>query len=198
MLRKLLRVLGIVLAAAIVIGAALMLYLEPYVTYDRDGAHLSLKKNAQDPDGTGATAALPEVSDAQIVYDEAQPGSDRIADLGGVYVTTQMLRDPEAVRAALEQQGACAVLLQLKSTFGNFYYSSSIDGAELADVDTAQPARLLPHCGGSGLLRHGVCAGQFRCGPPAFERRAVDGLQRLLLARPRERDRDDLPQADRA
>ena len=43
----------------------------------------------------------------------------------------------EAVRAALEQQGACAVLLQLKSTFGNFYYSSSIDGAELADVDTA-------------------------------------------------------------
>ena len=133
MLRKLLRVLGIVLAAAIVIGAALLLYLEPYVTYDRDGAHLSLK----DPDGTGATAALPEVSDAQIVYDEAQPGSDRIADLGGVYVTTQMLRDPEAVRAALEQQGACAVLLQLKSTFGNFYYSSSIDGAELADVDTA-------------------------------------------------------------
>ena len=53
MLRKLLRVLGIVLAAAIVIGAALLLYLEPYVTYDRDGAHLSLKKNAQDPDGTG-------------------------------------------------------------------------------------------------------------------------------------------------
>lgn len=48
-----------------------------------------------------------------------------------------MLRDPEAVRAALEQQGACAVLLQLKSTFGNFYYSSSIDGAELADVDMA-------------------------------------------------------------
>lgn len=137
MLRKLLRMLGIVLAAAIVIGAALLLYLEPYVTYDRDGAHLSLKKNAQDPDGTGATATLPEVSDAQIVYDEAQPGSDRIADLGGVYVTTQMLRDPEAVRAALEQQGACAVLLQLKSTFGNFYYSSSIDGAELADVDTA-------------------------------------------------------------
>ena len=81
MLRKLLRVLGIVLAAAIVIGAALLLYLEPYVTYDRDGAHLSLKKNAQDPDGTGATAALPEVSDAQIVYDEAQPGSDRITDL---------------------------------------------------------------------------------------------------------------------
>ena len=30
MLRKLLRVLGIVLAAAIVIGAALLLYLEPY------------------------------------------------------------------------------------------------------------------------------------------------------------------------
>ena len=29
-------------------------------------------------------------------------------------------------------------------------------------------------------------------------RRTVDGLQRLLLARPRERDRDDLPQADRA
>lgn len=73
MLRKLLRVLGIVLAAAIVIGAGAALYLEPYVTYDRDGAHLSLKKNAQDPDGTGATAALPEVSDAQIVYDEAQP-----------------------------------------------------------------------------------------------------------------------------
>lgn len=149
MLRKLLRVLGIVLAAAIVIGAALLLYLEPYVTYDRDGAHLSLKKNAQDPDGTGATAALPEVSDAQIVYDEAQPGSNRIADLGGVYVTTQMLRDPEAVRAALEQQGACAVLLQLKSTFGNFYYSSSIDGAELTQ-DAAQ--ELTTFFSGSNLM----------------------------------------------
>ena len=50
-------------AVLAVIGAALLLYLEPYVTYDRDGAHLSLKKNAQDPDGTGATAALPEVSE---------------------------------------------------------------------------------------------------------------------------------------
>ena len=141
MLRKLLRVLGIVLAAAIVIGAALLLYLEPYVTYDRDGAHLSLKKNAQDPDGTGATAALPEVSDAQIVYDEAQPGSNRIADLGGVYVTTQMLRDPEAVRAALEQQGACAVLLQLKSTFGNFYYSSSSTGSASTAITSLRRSR---------------------------------------------------------
>ena len=150
MLRKLLRVLGIVLAAAIVIGAALLLYLEPYVTYDRDGAHLSLKKNAQDPDDTGA-AALPEVSDAQIVYDEAQPGSDRIADLGGVYVTTQMLRDPEAVRAALEQQGACAVLLQLKSTFGNFYYSSAVSGASVADGDITACDELLSYLSSKGF-----------------------------------------------
>ena len=120
MLRKLLRVLGIVLAAAIVIGAALLLYLEPYVTYDRDGAHLSLKKNAQDPDGTGATTALPEVSDAQIVYDEAQPGSDRITDLGGVYVTTQMLRDPRPCARRSSSRGACAVLLQLKEHVRQF------------------------------------------------------------------------------
>ena len=78
MLRKLLRVLGIVLAAAIVIGAALLLYLEPYVTYDRDGAHLSLNKNAQDPDGTGATAAAIVTNfacqPAVLRYDVAVPG----------------------------------------------------------------------------------------------------------------------------
>ena len=53
------------------------------------------------------------------------------------------------VRAALEQQGACAVLLQLKSTFGNFYYSSSIDGAELTQ-DAAQ--ELTTFFSGSNLM----------------------------------------------
>ena len=42
MLRKLLRVLLILLAVLLVAAIVLMIYLEPFFVYDRDGAHLDM------------------------------------------------------------------------------------------------------------------------------------------------------------
>lgn len=176
MLRKLLRVLGIVLAAAIVIGAALLLYLEPYVTYDRDGAHLSLKKNAQDPDGTARRRRCRRSRTRRSsMTRHSRLGPDRRP-------RRRVCHDADAARPRGRARGARAagglrrsaaaqehvwqfLLFQLhrrRGAGGRRY------GGRGFPHRLAQPARLLPHCGGPGLLRHGVCAGPIPLRPSRF------------------------------
>ena len=56
LLKKLLRVVLIILAALLVLSLVLLLYYEPYIVYDRDGAHLRL---STDSGQAAAPAAAP-------------------------------------------------------------------------------------------------------------------------------------------
>ena len=136
LLKKVLRTLLVIVCVVAVASITLLIYLEPYVTYDREGAHLNLKVSESDAAPSAPADARPVVGDAQLIVQAAVDNSDTITDMSGFYITTKMLRDPQkvldTVRALKEP---CAVMLQLKSTFGNFYYSTSIDGAPTADVD---------------------------------------------------------------
>ena len=134
-LKKLLRVLLILTGTAAAVSIVLLIYLEPYVTYDRQGAHLDLSGTKSETAGTTEPAARPVVQDAQIVFQEAEPESDSIADMTGYYITTAMLREPDRVLQTLQSlESSCAVMIELKSVYGNFYYSTSIGGASTADV----------------------------------------------------------------
>ena len=134
-LKKLLRALLILAGCLLVVSIVMTIYLEPYILYDRDGAHLSLSQETVEPTVPSASQPRPVVENPQIIYSQGAPVEKSIQEMGGYYITTAMLQKPEAVFEEIKAiQEPCAVMIQLKSIFGNFYYSSSIAGAPKADV----------------------------------------------------------------
>lgn len=146
LLKKLLRIALIVLAVLLVLSIVLLIYFEPYIVYDRDGAHLRLSPDAAPSAPVSEAVPQPIVEDPLIIYDTNAPAQESIAEAGGFYITTAMLQDPEAVFAAVKKlDQPCAVMIELKSVFGNFYYSTSLSGAQTADVDIARIDELITY-----------------------------------------------------
>lgn len=151
-LKKLLRVVLIVLAVLLVLSAVLLIYLEPYVTYDRDGAHLSLDREPSAVSPTEGNSTRPQIGDAQILHVEKAQSDKTIAEQGGYYITTSMLQDPAAVLEEVKAlDGPCAVMMEVKSIFGNFYYSTAISGAQTADVDVTVVDELIAYLSRNGF-----------------------------------------------
>ena len=120
-LKKLLRTLLIAAGTAAVVSIVLLIYFEPYVTYDREGAHLDLSSKGGEAVASTAPEARPVINDAQIVVQEPEANGSSILELSGYYITTAMLQEPEKVRQTLGTlDSSCAVMIGLKSIFGNF------------------------------------------------------------------------------
>ena len=151
-LKKILRIALIALLALILITFIVLIYLEPYVTYDRDGAHLNLSGDKNAVSSELPQQSRPVISDPQITYGEPVADSNNTGILSGYYVTTNMLRKPDKVLAAVKElDEPCAIMLQLKSIFGNFYYSTSIEGTSTADADIAQVDALISYLKSNGF-----------------------------------------------
>ena len=156
-IKKLLKFLGITLAVCLILGVVLLIYLEPYVVYDREGAHLELEPGETELAVPESTAPRPVITDPKIVYSQEPVAEKMILDMGGYYITTSMLADPQAVMTALQEAPAgCAVMIELKSRFGNFYYSTEVYGAPRADVDTAAIDGIIAYLEEKGFYTIGV------------------------------------------
>ena len=131
------------IALAVLLGIAALIvcrviYLGRFVTYDDQGAHLDYAQHLQ-ADRTPEVQTPEEdfsfdtVLDDTSEEDASQSGSLRLT---GYYITTTMLANNlDEVRAALNQYDDYnAIMLDVKSVFGSFYYSSSITGAVKATV----------------------------------------------------------------
>lgn len=146
-LGKLGRILGIGLLVFAVIWGCWFLWLARYVVYTPDGAELRLDQPYTF--SGGELAVKPEQETVAIHYNE---GSDKVntsSELGqiyGYYATTSMLLDSvESVDNAIQKLPAgSAVMLDLKSIYGNFYYNTKISGAPVADqIDSAAVDKLI-------------------------------------------------------
>ena len=140
-LRKLGRALLIALGALILVGIVVLVYADSLITYDRNGAHLITEATEAQVEST-AQNDRPVVLNPIIEIQEGEVVATNIADVGGVYITTSMLKDVAKVTELLKaMEEPCAVMIELKSDFGNFYYSSSYangnhpDGIDVAAVD---------------------------------------------------------------
>lgn len=151
-LKKLLRALLILAGCLLVVSIVMTIYLEPYILYDRDGAHLSLSQETSEPTAPSVSQPRPVVENPQIVYSQGAPVEKSIQEMGGYYITTAMLQKPEAVFEEIKAiQEPCAVMIQLKSIFGNFYYSSSIAGAPKADVAVSVIDEMISYLSDNGF-----------------------------------------------
>ena len=144
-IRKLLIVLAIVLAALAVAAVCVVVYLQRYIVYTRDGARLDFGHSAEAADPAADDSGLqnpefqisqgPADATVEVATDADSETPAGMARIQGVYVTAEMLADPDRLTTALDSlEGQAAVLLDLKSIYGNYYYHTSIPGAELSSA----------------------------------------------------------------
>ena len=146
-LTKLGRFLGISFLVFALAWTVWFLWLARYVVYTPNGAEFRLDEPYT---FEGGELAVPqETVTVAIHYNE---GSDKVntsSELGqiyGYYATTSMLLDSvEDVDHAIQNLPAgSAVMLDLKSIYGNFYYNTGISGTPVADqIDSAAIDRLI-------------------------------------------------------
>lgn len=152
MLKKLFRVLLILLAVALVAAIIVLIYVEPYLVYDRSGAHLEFEPSTEPSVELREPETRPVVSNPQIIYSVGDTNGAAIAELGGYYITTSMLLNPENVLAQVKDiEEPCAVMIQLKSIWGYYYYSSALPDAEQASVDVSVIDELISYLKNNGF-----------------------------------------------
>ena len=134
-LKKALRFLLITLGVLLVAIVGILVYTDALITYDENGAHFN--GQLAQTEATLATEPRPVIENPIVLEKEQEARALTIKELGGYYITTAMLRDIEKTKEALEGVEPCAVMLELKSVYGNYYYSSKLSGAPKADVDIA-------------------------------------------------------------
>ncbi len=148
-LRKILLILAVTLGVLIAVTAGLFIYLRRYVVYTSEGARLDFSGEM------GGADSVPElyqelsrpVPNATLVKDtgSSEENARTPAKLRGCYVDSVMLSDLDAVRdAILELEEPAAVLLDVRSIYGNYYYTSRLTGAESSSqVDTTAMEHLI-------------------------------------------------------
>lgn len=145
--RALRRALYIVLGAALLLLILLLcrfLYLGRYVVYEDGAVHFDRTQKLE-PTGVVPETLDPAEYPFETVLDvnPATPdGEQPMQQLSGYYISTRMLADGvDAVRAALDaSDGYNAVVLDVKSVYGNYYYSTEISGATTASADVVDIA----------------------------------------------------------
>ena len=138
LVKKTMKITLAVLLGLLALIVCRFVYLGRFVTYDDQGAHLDYEQHLQ-ADRTPEVTPPEEdfsfdtVLDDTAQEDAAQSGSTKLT---GYYITTTMLANSlDEVRAALSQYDDYnAIMLDVKSVYGSFYYSSSITGAVKATV----------------------------------------------------------------
>lgn len=140
--RRRLKALGIAavsLVMVFVIGwLGWVVYLERYIIYTRDGVVLNLDLDLDQYD-EGVVATPPDANETvPIFYNEgsnAQEMNAELTQLWGYYISFDALaKDINACRDQLALLPAgTPVMIELKSGYGKFHYSTSVPGAELSD-----------------------------------------------------------------
>ena len=130
-----------------VIWGCWMVWLDRHVFYTRDGAVVDFTEIRY---GKGTLAQPPEEQVKASIYYDVGVTNEELANMltrmDGYYVDADMLvKDIDTVRAAVSVLPVgSAVMVELKNIKGNFYYSTTLDGAKtVKDVDIEAIDRLI-------------------------------------------------------
>ena len=142
---------------ACILGLLLILakYLGRYVVYADGRAYFDFGRDTSRSIEVPATVdpaaeSLPEVT-LQTV--EAPVKTRNAAEVDGYYIDLTMLQEPVKVLAALKElPGPCTVMIDLKGGNGNYYYSTDIVDAKLANIDIATVDEILEYLRTNGFF----------------------------------------------
>jgi len=151
--KKRAKIVLLVLAAAIAVFilfvACRFVYLQRFLVYSDQKVTLNYEQDLQ-PEYVQEPQLDAEQFPLQIVQQEdvqqvGAAASSPMKPLTGYYVTTNMLLDLPTVEKALDalEEPPQALLFEMKSIYGNYYYASDIPGAITADADTGAIMNLI-------------------------------------------------------
>lgn len=138
-LKKLAIVLGVLFLIALLLWICWLIWLQRYVVFTRDGVVFDFNRPSTELENKQAPTAPPqETIEVNIRLGDGQATqepTEGLQVLNGVYADTKLLLDGvEPVAEALSTlEPGTAVMLDVKSKFGNYYYSTDIHDASLSD-----------------------------------------------------------------
>ncbi len=145
----------IVLLTLAALAAGIFIYLERYIVYTPEGARLVFE------DGGGTlletefdVEGLSLVPGARLAEAEEPNEVQSITRLEGWYIDSEALADPAAIRSALSNlESPKALLMDVRSIYGNFYYPTAMEGAETSSlVDPEAVGALIHELAGNGKI----------------------------------------------
>lgn len=132
-----------------------VMFVERYVVYTQDGAHLDLSFSANDL--TGEVASPPVVENPiSIYYNEgsnATSTSTEMTQLNGYYIDENALKNVSEVWEQLAPLPAgTPIMIDLKGGYGSFFYSSYLsDALQSASTDISAVDDLIQKCKNKGF-----------------------------------------------
>jgi hypothetical protein len=148
--RRFLRRLGTFLLAVTLFGILLALcwttWIERYIIYTRDGVIFDFEQDYHIQEGV--LALPPSEDDSVSIYfnegDNALELTTELKMLKGYYISTKALADiPKVMETVKALEDETAVMIDVKSIKGEFYYQSQVAGAPMAPVDLAAAEELI-------------------------------------------------------
>ncbi len=119
----------------------LLIYMQRYIVYTSDGAHLDFSRTTLDIPLYDSDAAVENehsgLGKVEIIYeDEGEISDGKLKQLNGVYITVDMLRNhPEQVLDEVKLlDNTSAVMIDVKDPQGKFYYNTTIAGSTKANT----------------------------------------------------------------
>ena len=140
-LRRIAKWLGLTALVLAVLMVFFLIFMQRYVVYTSDGAHLDFNRTTLDIPVADPDAQDPEthkLGHVEIEYkDNEQTADGKLKQLKGVYITIDMLRtNPELVLETVRSlDNTNAVMIDVKDEKGNFYYNTEITGVKKANTD---------------------------------------------------------------
>ena len=142
--------IGLLLTLAVLLAIWLcwLIWLQRFLVYTKDGVYFDFSRSSKTLSGEVVPWEAEESPTVSILYvDEEENGeTEQEAHFLGYSISTDMLlSDFDGVRKNVKSlPSGTVVLLDVKSIYGNFYYSTSLTGASTSDsIDTAAMDELI-------------------------------------------------------
>ena len=146
--RRTLTILGIILCISLIAYIGWIIWLDRYIIYTRDGAKLDFEMSAISTEGELATP--PENSDpVKIVMQEAEDDRNQATveqiSISGYYVNNKDLKEdiPGVLEKLQTLPAGTAILMDMKTIKGSFYYPTTVGSTVYKDIDQSQMSQLL-------------------------------------------------------
>lgn len=141
-------------ATAIILGLFLtffigwMVWVDRYIVYTRDGARLDFQLSQSFPEGSPAEPPK-ALEPVKIIVqkeneDSIQPIPDQVS-ISGYYIASKDLKEdiPGVIEKLEELPDGTAVMMDMKTIKGSFYYNTSVGTTVSKDIDQGQMTKLL-------------------------------------------------------
>lgn len=147
-LRRLGIFLGVLALILLILWGCWLLWLQRFVVYSRDGVHFDFDRSTvllenKLPGSAERTDDL--VLNIQISDESADSAPTDADRLVGLYLNSALLQNMEQAEQLVQDlEPGTAVMMDVKSNLGNFYYSTNLNGASLSTaVDISGMDRLI-------------------------------------------------------